>query len=101
MARRSPVCSSAQTAIRLPGFENHSQQLGSNPVETKAQLKRVPEFLPVRQTAPKAKAGPRRGTSPRRLRSPSGNVENYFTSTLAPASVNFFLMASASSFETP
>src|SRR5271167_3238403 len=32
---------------------------------------------------------------------PSPIVQTYFTSTVAPASVNFFLMVSASSLETP
>src|ERR1043166_9863659 len=32
---------------------------------------------------------------------PSAAVERYLTSTVAPASVNFFLRVSASSFETP
>src|SRR5208282_1419903 len=32
---------------------------------------------------------------------PPSALPNYLTSTVAPASVNFFLMVSASSFETP
>src|SRR6202453_4860462 len=38
---------------------------------------------------------------PSRARKTSSPCPNYFTSTTAPASVNFFLMVSASSFETP
>ena len=31
----------------MPGFENHSHQLGSNPVETKAQLRSLTESVPL------------------------------------------------------
>jgi len=31
-AQRSPLCSSGRTAIEVPGFEDHSHQLGSSPL---------------------------------------------------------------------
>jgi len=31
-AQRNPLCSLARTAIEVPGFGNHSHQLGSNPL---------------------------------------------------------------------
>src|ERR1700683_3447550 len=37
----------------------------------------------------------------KRARVPAPHGQSYFTSTTAPASVNFFLMVSASSLETP
>src|SRR5205823_7018170 len=46
--------------------------------------------------APSARARPHR-----RYAHVSISLRNYFTSTVAPASANFFLMFSASSFETP
>jgi hypothetical protein len=38
-AQNSPSCSFAVTAIEVPGFRNHSHQLGSNPLDLKPNYK--------------------------------------------------------------
>src|SRR5690349_6246750 len=57
-AQRSPLCSPSRTAIKLPGSENHSHQLGSNPVESKTQL------ITLSATAPHVKQNLRRQAPP-------------------------------------
>src|SRR5689334_21385073 len=86
----------------MPGSENHSHQLGSNPVETKAQQRSLTESAPLVKHLNKFQkcehpgASEFRGCRVRKLQGFS-----YFTSTVAPASVNFFLIVSASSLLTP
>src|SRR5689334_22645257 len=41
----------------MPGFENHSHQLGSNPVETKAQLRSLTESAPLVKCPKDSKGG--------------------------------------------
>src|SRR5581483_6438985 len=45
-ARRYPLRSSAPTAIELPGYEDRSHQLGSNPPESNAQLLSLTGLIP-------------------------------------------------------
>src|SRR5579864_7908817 len=52
-AQRYPLRSFARTAIELPGYEDRSHQLGSNPAESNAQLLSLTGLTPCRQTPQK------------------------------------------------
>src|SRR6516162_8524688 len=75
--------------------------MGSNPAESNAQLSTVPGLMPLVKFLKKSQNG-KQGGRARLARDswPAGPLP-YFTSTVAPASTNFFLIASASSLLTP
>src|SRR6516162_1473259 len=75
--------------------------MGSNPAESNAQLSTVPGLMPLVKFLKKI-SNSKQGGSAQLARDtwPAGPLP-YFTSTVAPASVNFFLMVSASSLLTP
>src|SRR5579884_2110146 len=77
-AQRYPLGSFARTAIEVPGYEDRSHQLGSNPAESNAQLHSLTRLTPCVKLHKKNLAGRLPATPP-----------DYFTSTVAPASVNF------------
>src|ERR1700739_2701368 len=66
-------------------------------VQSRSNKKRRPPSLETSQTLPSRARRTAEGGRPAQ----STTKSSYFTSTVAPASVNFFLMVSASSLETP
>src|SRR5438552_17536185 len=87
----------------MPGFEDHSHQLGSNPLKNEGPTKKSNRICTSRQTVcSEIRNGGAGGFMKPPGAPPHKNPEScYFTSTVAPASVNFFLMVSASSLLTP
>src|SRR3984885_2218281 len=85
----------------MPEFQRHRHQSGSDSGRNQRQLTKVaPKCKPVNY---KVQRRHENACSPAARLSPSGaaTLRCYFTSTVAPTSTNFFLMASASSLLTP
>src|SRR5690348_2478681 len=57
-AQRYPLGSFARTAIELPGYEDRSHQLGSNPAESNAQLLSLTGLTPCVKLHKKILGGP-------------------------------------------
>src|SRR5215467_9578112 len=88
IAHGGPACSSKRPAIRMPRSKVHFHQSGFD------RLKRKPKTQSTRNKNTKSK--PTEIERPR-----EGQARSYFTSTVAPASTNFFWIAAASSLLTP